>query len=81
VAGFISNPNVAPPDDAWSLWRDAVTLANVGENKRATRLLQDVLDHPQLPPDLRKIAEDRQRQGWTRPHPTRGLDRNGPIPF
>lgn len=81
MAGFISDPRVGSPKDAWALWREAVTLANAGESKLAARLVQDVLGHPGLPHDLQKMAEERQRQGWTRPRQTYVLDRDGPLPF
>lgn len=79
MAGHISNPHVRAPDDPWSLWRDAITLANAGEPKLAAQITQDILADARTDAALRKMAEARQRGGWELPK-VRGLDPDGLIP-
>ena len=69
MAGLISNPHVAAPADPWSLWRDAITLANAGDAKLATTITEEILSDPATAPELRKMAEQRQRAGWQLPRP------------
>jgi hypothetical protein len=66
MAGFISNPRVRAPDGPWEKWRDAIVLADAGSTKLADGLLREILEHPKVPNDPRKMVEERQRRGWTR---------------
>jgi hypothetical protein len=72
-AGFISNPmiNEGPcSNDPWTLWRHAEVLCALGSTgavRIANENLEAVLSNPKTPDGLRKMAEEKKREGWEPP--------------
>jgi hypothetical protein len=56
VAGHISYPRTEEAESAWNDYRDAVTLANAGSREAAVALLQDIINNPNTPAELKQLA-------------------------